>query len=458
MDVVAIYASFALAYWIRYTLRLGPPIREEISFGRYQPVVLLLIAVMLPVLLFKGAYRHRLGWDLTDDFTTALSAATTSVATMVVVTYMASKFLYSRGVIVYVWVLMIVMVFAGRAVYRSVQTYLHRRGWGVRRLLVVGATEVGKMVMQSVVGRSDLGYHLVGFADHRDGPRPRDFGRFRAVGQLADVPELIASGAVDEVVIALPASAHREVWPILTLCEQHHVGLKLVPDLFEMSLSRVQVDDLAGIPLLDVQEPPLRHVARAAKRGIDLVAGAVLLASSLPLLGLLAMLIRLESEGPALLRQTRIGQGGRPFTCHKLRTMRVDADHRERSLQEMNEADGPLFKIRNDPRCTHMGRWMRRLSLDELPQLWNVVRGEMSLVGPRPSLPDQVARYDEGQRRRLEIKPGMTGIWQVSGRSDLAFDEMVVMDLYYVDNWSLALDARILVRTLIAVATRSGAY
>ena len=457
-DVATVCVAFVLAYWIRYTLGIGPAIQDQVSLRQYEPFFLLLMMVMLPVLLFKGAYRHRLSRDLTDDFTTVFSAATISIATVIVVTYLTHKWQYSRAVVVYVWVLMIVLVFLGRAVYRSLQAFRHRRGWGVRRLLVVGGTDVAKMIMQSVMSRPDLGYHLVGFADHRVSPQLRDFGRFRAVGQIADVPQLITTHAVDDIVIALPAAAHEEVWPILALCEQHRVGLKLVPDLFEMSLSRVEVDDIAGIPLLDVQERPLRLIARGSKRCIDLLLAGLLLTLSAPLLLLLGVFIRVGSSGPALLRQTRIGEGGRPFECFKLRTMQIDAEDYEASLAEMNEADGLLFKMRNDPRCTPLGRRMRRLSLDELPQLWNVVKGEMSLVGPRPALPEQVAKYDGAQRRRLEMKPGMTGIWQVSGRSDLAFDEMVLMDIYYVDNWSLALDARILVRTCIAVIRRHGAY
>jgi exopolysaccharide biosynthesis polyprenyl glycosylphosphotransferase len=457
-DTTTIYGAFVLAYWLRYSLGWGPVIQEHVTFREYQPVALLLLAIMVPVLLVKGAYRYRLSRDLTDDFTTVFSAATIAVATVVVITFLAHNYLYSRGVIIYVWVLLIALVFLGRAVYRSVQAYCHRRGWGVRRLLVVGGTDVGKMIMQSVMSRPDLGYQLIGFADHRVTPQIRDFGRFRAVGLLSDVPSLIASGAVDDIVIALPAASHEEVWPLLTLCEQHGVGLKLVPDLFEMSLSRVEVDDIAGIPLLDVQERPLRRMARMSKRLIDVVLGTVLLVCAAPVLFVLGILIRAESEGPAMLRQTRVGLGGKTFTCYKLRTMWIDAENYEASLEEMNESDGLLFKIRSDPRCTPLGRRIRRLSMDELPQLWNVVRGDMSLVGPRPALPQQAAQYDGMQGRRLELKPGMTGIWQVSGRSDLAFDEMVLMDIYYVDNWSLSLDARILVRTLISVAGRHGAY
>jgi len=458
IDAVLIYVAFMLAYWLRYILKIGPHIQQQISFQMYQPVVVLLLVIMLPTLLIKGAYRARMSTELMGEFATIFSAGTISVALLEVITAILRQWVYSRGVVVYVWVLVIVLVAVGRAAYRGVQAAMYRQGWGVRRLLVIGATEPGKMVMQSVMSRRDLGYELVGFVEHRETPHMQDFGRFRAVGSLADIPDLIEKREVDEIIMALPAAAHEDAWPILRLCETRGIAVKVVPDLFEMNLSRVQVDSIGGIPLLDVQEKPLRRVARATKRAMDIVMSVILLIVSAPLLAVLAALIRAESPGPALLRQPRIGLFGREFCCYKLRTMRLDAADLQSTLEPLNEAQGPFFKIRNDPRRTQVGRRIRRWSLDELPQLWNVLKGDMSLVGPRPPLPAEVVRYEPAHKRRLEVKPGMTGIWQVSGRSDLHFDEMVVMDTSYVDYWSLGLDVKILVRTAIAVLTRHGAY
>lgn len=458
LDASLIYGAFILAYWMRYTLKLGPHIQEHITFWRYQPLAALLVCVMMLVLASKDAYRRRMSRDVVAEAITIFSASTISVAAIVVITAMLHQWEYSRAVILYVWVLAIALAISGRALHRSVQSLYYRKGRGVTRLLVVGATDVGKMIMQSVTNRPDFGYQLVGFVEHRPSPSMKNFGRFRALGTLADVSALAESGAIDEIIIALPASAHEEMWPILSVCERLGVGMKLVPDLFEMSLGRVQIDDIAGIPLLDVQERSLRRVARAAKRAIDVSLATVLLVVSAPIIGLLAVLIRMESQGPAFWRQKRVGVDGRAFTCLKLRTMRVDASDVQASLLAMNDSDGPLFKLRNDPRCTPLGRRIRRWSLDELPQLWTVVRGDMSLVGPRPPLPMEVAKYDQRQMRRLEVKPGMTGIWQISGRSDLSFDEMVMMDIHYVENWSLGLDVTILLRTIAAVLARHGAY
>jgi exopolysaccharide biosynthesis polyprenyl glycosylphosphotransferase len=458
LDVVLVYAAFALAYLVRYELKIGPPIHQDIGFSAYQPIGLLLIAIMIPVLFVKDAYQPHMSTEVVDEFVTVFSAGTITVAAIVVIAAMLQQYEYSRAVVVYLWIFVILSVGSGRAFYRALQGVLHRRGIGVSRVLVVGDSDAGKMVMQSIMNRPDLGFHLAGFVYHQPKGKMRDFGRFRALGTVADVPKLIDGGTVDEIIIALPSSAHQEVWPILHLCERHGVDIKLIPDLFELSLGRVQVESVGGIPLLDVRERPLRSLARAVKRAVDVLFGGVALALSLPVLGVLALLIRLESKGPAFLRQDRVGLSGKRFTCYKLRTMRPDAEAMRDALDRMNETNGPIFKIRDDPRRTRLGRGIRRWSLDELPQFWNVLKGDMSIVGPRPPLPREVADYDDWHMRRLEVKPGMTGIWQVSGRSDLPFDEMVMMDVYYVDNWSLALDLKIMLRTILPVLARRGAY
>jgi len=312
--------------------------------------------------------------------------------------------------------------------------------------------------MQSVMNRRDLGYLLVGFVERRGVVDVKDFGRFRALGTVADIPSVIPERRVDDVIIALPSSSHEEIMSVLALCEQHGVAVKLLPDLFELSLSRVQIDNIAGIPLLDVREQPLRPIARAVKRAMDVLVAAVMLTFTLPVAAVIALLIRLESSGPPLLRQERVGMGGRAFCCWKFRTMRSDAEVMQEALLSINEATWPMFKMRHDPRVTGIGRTIRRWSLDELPQLWNVLVGDMSVVGPRPPLLSEVREYEAWHHRRLEVKPGLTGLWQVSGRSDLPFDEMVYMDIYYVENWSLALDIKIMLRTVIAVLARQGAY
>jgi exopolysaccharide biosynthesis polyprenyl glycosylphosphotransferase len=223
-------------------------------------------------------------------------------------------------------------------------------------------------------------------------------------------------------------------------------------------LSQVDVDDLGGIPLIGVRQTSIGSGQQVLKRLMDVMFAAFGGFLALPLMGVIAMAIKLDSSGPAVFRQLRVGKTGRQFWCYKFRSMRQGAEDERERLQAFNEADGPLFKIRDDPRRTRVGRWLRRTSLDELPQLYNVLRGEMSLVGPRPPLPEEVAQYEAWQMRRLEVAPGITGLWQVSGRSNLTFDEQCLLDIYYIENWSPFLDITILLRTVPQVFTGDGAY
>jgi exopolysaccharide biosynthesis polyprenyl glycosylphosphotransferase len=231
-----------------------------------------------------------------------------------------------------------------------------------------------------------------------------------------------------------------------------------VPDLLQLALSRVDIEDLGGIPIIGVKEISITGWNLAFKRASDIVLSLAVLIFLSPLLLLISVAIKLDSPGPALFKQVRVGKGGRRFICYKFRSMRQGAEEERPQLADLDEVVGPIFKIRHDPRCTRVGRFLRRTSLDELPQLYNVLRGEMSLVGPRPPIPLEVEQYQEWHRKRLEVSPGMTGLWQVSGRSQLTFDEMCLLDIYYLENWSPLLDLKIALKTIPAVLAGRGAY
>ena len=218
------------------------------------------------------------------------------------------------------------------------------------------------------------------------------------------------------------------------------------------------MDELGGIPLIGLKATRFTETGRLAKRLLDLGLTLVFMPLLLPLSALLALIVRLDSGGPVLFTQTRVGRKGQPFRIFKFRSMAVGAEGQQQALSELNQASGPLFKIREDPRLTPVGRWLRRSSMDELPQLINVLRGEMSLVGPRPGLPQEVEQYKRWHRQRLDVMPGITGLWQVSGRSEVAFDEMCLLDIYYLENWSLAMDIVLILRTIPKVFWSRGAY
>jgi len=278
------------------------------------------------------------------------------------------------------------------------------------------------------------------------------------LGNLDNLPTLIQDEVIDEVVITLPWQYHRKILAIMAQCEREAIQTRIVPDLFQMTLSRMSITEIAGVPLIGVKQISISGVNRVLKRAIDVTFSLCVLILSAPLMALIALSIKLDSPGPVFFRQERVGQGGKRFTCYKFRSMTADAEERKELLRGLNEADGPLFKIKDDPRRTRLGRLLRRFSLDEIPQFYNVLRGEMSLIGPRPALPTEVAQYQPWHMRRLDIAPGLTGLWQVSGRSELPFDEMALLDIYYAEQWSPALDLKIFLRTIPTVIFGDGAY
>ncbi|MFI6500416.1 sugar transferase [Nonomuraea typhae] len=282
-------------------------------------------------------------------------------------------------------------------------------------------------------------------------------GGVPVAGGFSDVPLVVEQAAADSVaVLACPemdgVALRRLAWRL----ERTHTELVVAPALMEVAGPRTTIRPAAGLPLLHVEHPELAGARQLVKNIFDRLVAVALLVALTPLLAGLALAVRASSSGPALFRQTRVGRDGAPFTIVKFRTMRQGAEHQKLSL--VSDGDGVLFKVRNDPRVTPLGALMRRHSLDELPQLFNVVCGQMSLVGPRPPLPEEVERYGDDVRRRLLVRPGLTGLWQVSGRSDLSWEESVRLDLRYVENWSLMLDLQILWKTWSAVARGQGAY
>jgi exopolysaccharide biosynthesis polyprenyl glycosylphosphotransferase len=312
--------------------------------------------------------------------------------------------------------------------------------------------------MRTMVAHPDLGYEIVGFVDDDPAKGTTDIGRFKGLGSLDNVALLVQDEAIDEVIITLPWQYHRKIMAIMAQCERENVKARIVPDLFQMTLSRMSITEVAGIPLVGIKQVRISPIIRFLKRGVDVAFSLLVLILTAPLMGLVALIIKLDSPGPVLFRQERVGKGGRSFTLFKFRSMTTGAEEQKDLLRDLNEADGPIFKIKEDPRVTRLGRLLRRLSLDELPQFYNVLRSDMSLIGPRPPIPEEVAQYKPWHKRRLEVAPGITGLWQVSGRSELPFDEMALLDIYYVEQWSPALDLKILLRTIPTVLFGDGAY
>jgi exopolysaccharide biosynthesis polyprenyl glycosylphosphotransferase len=458
LDLAMVNLAFYLAWYARYRMGLflaldpGNYVEHDI----YLPLQISLSLVFASLIAIRGLYRLPRAPSALEDLSTIFTVAGLSV----MVLFAGSTFVRypaeSRLTLIFAWVLITVLVVFARSNWLWILGALHQRGVGVERTLVVGDNTVGRMIMQALTGRPHLGYAIVGFLS-TDGES--DFGRFRRLGTPDELERIITQERIAQVVISLPSTSHEAIMRIVNHCRRDGVQFRLVPDLFELSLGRLDMDTVSGIPLIGLKNPAISGVNFVAKRVIDVTAALIILVLLAWFFLPLALLIWLEDRGGSpLFGQVRIGRGGRPFTMCKFRSMRPGADKLLPEMLELNEAEGPPFKMRADPRRTRIGAFMRRWSIDEWPQLWNVLKGDMSLVGPRPAVLREVAQYEEWQLHRLDSLPGITGLWQVSGRSELGFSEQVLMDIMYIENWSLGLDLRILLRTVPAVLSGKGAF
>ena len=469
VDTALILAGFALAYVLRYMVSWPPPFerivrpvteRNQVPISVFAPFALALLGLLLALFLLKGLYRLPRSAGVFDHAGVIASSATTGIAILIVgvFVYQSSPF-YSRWMFPFAWASIITLLCLWRAVLINVRRWRWTRGIGRERVLVVGGTGLGRGVMESLVAQPFLGYALVGYLDDREPPpTERRDGHFRYLGALDELFAVAQAQQVEEVILALPFWEHSRLPELVGICRAIGIEFRLVPDLYELSFDRVDIANVGTVPLIALKELSLKGLNLVIKRAMDIAL--VLLAAPLvlPLTALLALLIRRDSPGPAIFRQVRVGKGGKLFTVYKFRTMVQDAEERKAELAALNEADGPLFKMRDDPRRTRFGSFLRKYSLDELPQLWNILCGEMSIVGPRPPTPDEVDRYEDWHKRRLEVTPGLTGLWQVLGRSDTSFDEMVRLDIYYAENWSPMMDLRIMLQTVPVVLSAKGAY
>jgi exopolysaccharide biosynthesis polyprenyl glycosylphosphotransferase len=323
------------------------------------------------------------------------------------------------------------------------------RGEGLSRVLIIGAGRVGQAFAGWIESNRHLGYSVCGFLD----PHPN--GDKRVLGSVEDLRRVALAQFVDEVFITPPVEGEMVKQAFLE-ARKLRMDLHVVPDLYDGLGWRAPVHFIGGFPLLKLHGEPIPAVGLAMKRLLDVVLASVGLVLISPFLTIAAVWIRFSSPGPAIYAAPRVGKKGKKFNCYKLRTMTEDADARKEKLRETNERHGPFFKIQTDPRVTRCGRWLRKTSIDELPQLWNVLRGEMSLVGPRPHPVDDYERYSLEHLRRLDVKPGVTGLWQVTARRDPSFETNMALDLEYIEGWSLWMDLKILARTIPEVLRAGG--
>ena len=407
-------------------------------------------AAWVATLWVLGLYRLRARWSARTELLDILRAALLVAVGVFTLLFLFKLPNVSRTFLVMLFGAQVALSLASRLVVRAGFEQLRARGYNTRYMLVVGAGSEARSFANRIARRRELGLRVVGHLSN--GAIDPHLGR-PVLGRLQDIENVLHSGVIDEVAICLPPTDVTLIEPVTRLCEEEGKIVRIPLEPVGLTLPGGRTEEFDGIQVLSLVYGPDRTLALIAKQAADIVLAGIGLIVLSPLLAAVAIAIALSDGRPILFRQTRVGLHGRPFVVNKFRTMVPDAEERLAGLEARNEIQGHAFKVTDDPRLTRVGRFLRATSLDELPQLWNVVLGQMSLVGPRPPLPREVAGYNLWHRRRLSMKPGITGLWQVQARREQDFDRWVELDLAYIDRWSIWLDLKIMVRTIPAMLT-----
>ncbi|MGH2790749.1 MAG: sugar transferase [Actinomycetota bacterium] len=455
IDALAVMVALFGASIVRFEILDSSPALQ--NGWTYAGLTLVSTPVWLTLFWIYGLYEPRQVLSPVNEFKQVFHGVVAGTVLLLITDSFLNMNL-ARGWALLAMVSGFVFVGGERLAVRKTLHFLRRRGGDATRTLVLGANHEGRTVARTLEREGWLGYEIVGFLDD-DRPVGDQIGDGRTVvGSIGDVKRVISELRVNLILIAATAFETPKLNKVFWELQDCDVDMQITSGTVDLIASRMTVQSVAGVPLLYVRRTGISRLQQIMKRTLDIVGSLGLIVVLSPLLAGIAIWIRRDSKGPAIFKQVRSGRGGKTFVCWKFRTMVMDAESKLGELEHLSEGPGLLFKLKEDPRVTTVGRWLRRYSLDELAQLINVLRGEMSLVGPRPALPSEVEQYDDWVRNRLRVKPGMTGLWQVSGRTETSFADYVRYDLFYIQNWSLSLDLWILWRTFRAVLSAEGAH
>lgn len=420
-----------------------------LPLNRYGAFLLLYVALVLLFCQLQDLYRTPRGRAPSRETLAVIKAVSFATLLLTAFIYLSGVKIVSRSVVAMCLLMNVVALAAWRYAKRRIVINRAKRGIGVRNTVIIGAGRVGQALAREMDENALLGYRFKGFLDGNHANDPRTLGR------IEDLPHVARKEFVDEVFITIPSE--RELVKRVAVEARHHrLGVSVVPDLYDGLAWNASLRHIGDFPLMDLHWQAIPKLGLFVKRALDVSVSLVTLVVCSPFLAFLALCVKLDSEGPMLYRSRRVGKRGRLFTCYKLRTMVSNADDLKKSLRDRNEREGPFFKIENDPRITNFGKHLRKYSLDELPQLWNVLKGDMSLVGPRPHPVDDYERYSLDHLRRLDVKPGITGLWQITARRDPSFETGMRLDLEYIERWNQRLDLQIFFRTIREVLRGTG--
>ena len=458
-DALALATAFLIAYLVRFKTPI--PFLEDVphSILSYSTVILWSVPIWMGLFAGYRLYdRHHVFAGM-EEYTRLANACTAGVMSIIVVSFVDNSLFISRGWLAFVWVLSVVFTGSFRFTARRLLRQLRGRGLLTSLAVIVGANEEGKALAEQILGDRGCGTQIAGFVDNALEPGTEVVGGLRVLGRVSALESLVRNQRVQDVVVATTALTRDEFLELYrTFGREAGVELRLSSGLYEILTTGVRVQEVGGVPLITPQQVRITGIDAVLKGIVDYSVALVSLVLLGPLMLTLAIMVKLDSPGPALHRRRVLGVGGKPFDALKFRTMVVNADEVLARDARLRSAFEQGFKLKVDPRVTRVGRFIRRTSLDELPQLVNVLRGEMSLVGPRMITPDEARRYGKWDLNLLTVKPGITGPWQVRGRSDIPYAERVRLSMHYIRNYSIWLDLEILLRTIAVVITRSGAY
>jgi exopolysaccharide biosynthesis polyprenyl glycosylphosphotransferase len=453
IDAMLVCLIGVVVIWLRFNVSLpfgvGRQIFNAVVGNAYEGFYLLYAAFVVLGCASQDLYRTPRDRSVLDE--SLMVAKAVGFATMILVVFIFTSGYkdISRLVVVSSGTLNVIALSGWRYLKRRVILHRAEAGIGVSRVLIIGAGGMGRALGEWLRTNRQLGFSVCGYLDtnHSSGSQ--------VLGTVDDLRRIVLTEFVDEIFIVPPIESE-QVKKLALDARELRLGLKIFPDIYDGLGWRAPLHMVGGFPVMDLHWQPIPKIGLVIKRLIDIVVSGIVLILAAPLLCLLCVWIRLESSGPAFYTADRIGLKGKKFRCYKLRTMVEDAEQRKNELRSANERTGPFFKMERDPRITRAGRFLRKYSFDELPQLWNVILGDMSLVGPRPHPLDDYELYSIEHLRRLDVNPGLTGLWQVTSRRDPSFETNMAMDLEYIENWSLGLDLKILLRTIPALLLGDG--
>jgi exopolysaccharide biosynthesis polyprenyl glycosylphosphotransferase len=453
LDLVALAAALPLAYALYRQIAPSGRVVWE-GFGQYG-VPLLLMALSWGAAAWVYRVYDARPHSPRDEFMRIARAMVLVAFGVFALVFFAHVQWVSRLLTGLYLVVSLALIYSNRFLLRWMAHVAGTSPGSPRYYAVVGSGELAAEITGNLRSHPEWSMRLAGFV-FEEGAEAAD-PNCVILGRLPDLGKILEEHVLDDVVFAVPRERLHAIEGAVNVCEEQGVGVMIALDVLRFGNARMSVGDLNGLPMLALTRAPSDELALAAKRLFDIVVSFVVLLLLSPLLAAVAVAIKVDSPGPVLFRQRRVGLQGRTFDIFKFRSMYLDAEARLESLRVQNEMSGPVFKMKNDPRITRVGRFIRRTSLDEFPQFWNVLHGEMSVVGPRPPLPSEVRQYKRWQRRRLSVKPGITCIWQISGRNNIDFDKWMELDLEYIDQWSLWNDIQICLKTIPAVLGTRGA-